>query len=97
MVKAERQCDNKKNIFLLYKNKMFGLCLPSTIYLVVSGILLLISAIGGIGLMSFFVSLVIILLWTWIINLTCTYAFKWVAWILLAIPLILYIYAAVKR
>jgi len=68
------------------------LCPPSLIYLVIS----LISLVGSmrfhnVNLLSMLASFLFILLWTWLLNFLCYKKQSTLSWILLFLPLVLFI------
>jgi len=68
------------------------LCPPSLIYLVVSLLTLVFSMrFHNMNILSMIASFLFILLWTWILNYLCYRRYEKLAWILLLLPLILFI------
>lgn len=68
------------------------LCPPSLIYLVIS----LIGLVGSlrfhnVGLISMLISFLFIMLWTWLLNFLCFKKQGALAWILLFLPVVLFI------
>ena len=67
------------------------LCPPSLIYLVVSLLALVFSLrFHNMNILSMIASFLFILLWTWILNYLCYRRNETLAWILLLLPLILF-------
>lgn len=72
------------------------LCPPALLYLILSFIVLLINLLlNRASLVGFFIYSVIyvlfVALWTWILNLICNAGYKWISWVLVLLPLILFI------
>ena len=68
------------------------LCPPSLIYLVIS----LIGLVGSmrfhnVNLLSMLASFLFIMLWTWLLNFLCYKKQQTLSWILLLLPLVLFI------
>lgn len=68
------------------------LCPPSLIYLVIS----LIALVGSmrfhnVSMLSMLGSFIFILLWTWLLNFLCYKKYESLSWILLLLPLILFV------
>jgi len=67
------------------------LCPPSLIYLVVSLLSLVFSMrFHNMNILSMIASFLFILLWAWILNYLCYRRYERLAWILLLLPLILF-------
>jgi hypothetical protein len=63
------------------------LCTPALIYLVIAVIGIL-MAIKRTGIMSGAVSLIFVLIWTWLLNFLCKKGYNVVSWFLLFLPFI---------
>jgi hypothetical protein len=63
------------------------LCTPALIYLVIAVIGIL-MAIKRTGILSGAVSLIFVLIWTWLLNFLCKKGYNVVSWILLFLPFI---------
>jgi hypothetical protein len=67
-----------------------SLCLPSLIYLVISLIGLLGSiSYHTIAMPTIIVSLLFIIIWTWLLNYICYIGYEGISWIILFFPIIL--------
>lgn len=67
------------------------LCPPSLIYLVISLLSLVFSMrFHNMNILSMIASFLFILLWTWLLNYLCYRRNETLAWILLLLPLILF-------
>ena len=72
-----------------------SLCLPSKIYLVLSVIGIFVSLlssnmIGGITLFTQIIHLVYVVFWAWVLNLICNAGYKWISWVLVLAPFIVF-------
>ena len=72
-----------------------SLCLPSKVYLVLGLVAVLMSIIspavfGGASLLMHLVHLVYIVFWTWILNLICGAGYKWISWVLVLAPFVVF-------
>lgn len=68
------------------------LCPPSLIYLVVSLLSLVLSMrFHNMSMLSMIASFLFILLWSWLLNYLCYRRNETLAWILLLLPLILFL------
>jgi uncharacterized membrane protein len=63
------------------------LCTPALIYLVIA-IIGIIMAVKRTGIMSGAVSIIFVLIWTWLLNFLCKKGYNVVSWILLFLPFI---------
>lgn len=63
------------------------LCSPAFIYFIIAIIGILMS-IRRTGIVSGFVSLLFVMVWTWFLNFLCKKGYKIVSWILLFLPFI---------
>jgi hypothetical protein len=63
------------------------LCSPAFIYFIIAIIGILMS-IRRTGMVSGFVSLLFVMVWTWFLNFLCKKGYKMVSWILLFLPFI---------
>ena len=68
------------------------LCPPSLIYLVISLLSLVFSMrFHNMNVLSMIASFLFILLWTWLLNYLCYRRHETLSWILLLLPLVLFI------
>lgn len=86
-----------------------NLCDPALLYLVVSGIFLVliitqnllnpypdVYCVGEYFCKSsniyllFIIKAIYILIWTWILNILCSYGLTWVSWLFVLVPFILF-------
>jgi len=68
------------------------LCLPSLIYLIYSFLALIGSHnFFNMSLLSIIASILFILVWTWLLNLLCRKKLEGLSWVLLLLPLVLFI------
>lgn len=63
------------------------LCSPAFIYFIIAIIGILMS-IRRTGIVSGFVSLLFVMVWTWFLNFLCKKGYKMISWILLFLPFI---------
>jgi hypothetical protein len=71
------------------------LCPPALLYLVLSLILLVVMIFQSSASISYLLGhsliyLVFIAFWTWILHLICGAGYKWVSWVLVLLPIIVY-------
>lgn len=66
---------------------LMKLCSPAFIYFIIAIIGILMS-IRRTGIVSGFVSLLFVMVWTWFLNFLCKKGYKIVSWILLFLPFI---------
>jgi len=66
---------------------LMKLCSPAFIYFIIAIIGILMS-IRRTGMVSGFVSLLFVMVWTWFLNFLCKKGYKMVSWILLFLPFI---------
>jgi hypothetical protein len=76
-----------------------SLCLPSKVYFVLSfiGILSTILAPSFFGDVSVFVQLIhfiYVVFWAWVLNLICKAGYKWLSWVLVLAPFLLFFFIA---
>jgi hypothetical protein len=58
-------------------------CAPVIIYLIIGFIFLIVTAFRNFNMIGTVISLLLILLWTWILNYLCTNGYSIIAWLLL--------------
>ena len=58
-------------------------CTPAIIYIIIGFIFLIVTALKSFNMIGTVVSLLLILLWTWILNLLCINGYSIIAWLLL--------------
>ena len=63
-----------------------SLCTPAFIYFVISFIYLIISSLKSFNIMSIIFNIVIIMVWSWILNFLCSNGFTIVSWVILILP-----------
>lgn len=66
---------------------LMKLCSPAFIYFIIAIIGILMS-IRRTGIVSGFVSLLFVMVWTWFLNFLCKKGYKMISWILLFLPFI---------
>lgn len=73
------------------KNTWDGLCGPAQVYLALQVVGIVLSALaGGVsGVGAAVISLIVALVWTWILQKICDAGYRTAAWILVFLPLIL--------
>ena len=75
-------------------NKSFlNICLPSLIYLILGLISIVMMLFNQIKVFLTFIQLLLIVFWTWILNLICKAGYTWVSWMLLLLPFIIILFA----
>jgi hypothetical protein len=85
------------------KKGLLNICLPSLIYLILGLITVIMMVFQKIRAFITLIQLIVIIFWTWILNLICSAGYKWVSWVLLLLPFILvllfflYILLTVKK
>ena len=67
------------------------LCTPSLIYFIISFVYLLIYSLTNFNIMSIIINTVVIILWTLFLNFLCSINLSIVAWLILLLPLFVYI------
>jgi hypothetical protein len=67
----------------IYIMKISSKCTPAIIYIIIGFIFLIVTAFKRFNMISTVVSLLLILLWTWILNYLCTNGYSIIAWLLL--------------
>lgn len=70
-------------------NLLSGICVPAQVYLILSILLLLAGAYYNFSILTLFVKVVFIGIWTWILNLLCKSDYMVLSWILALLPFIL--------
>lgn len=65
-------------------------CTPTTIYLFISIISLIISILSSFNLMSIIIKIIFIMFWSWLLNTLCNNGLTIVSWILIILPFIAY-------
>ena len=63
-----------------------SLCTPAFIYFVISFIYLIISSLKSFNIMSIIFNIVIIMVWSWILNFLCSNGYTIVSWVILILP-----------
>jgi hypothetical protein len=58
-------------------------CAPVIIYLIIGFIFLIVTAFRNFNMIGTVVSLLLILLWSWVLNYLCTIGYSIIAWLLL--------------
>jgi hypothetical protein len=64
---------------------IYSLCNPAFIYLVIAIIFLLITIVKSFNMIGTIITLLFMLLWTWVLNYLCINGYSTIAWILLII------------
>jgi len=72
------------------KNKKLMLCIPAIIYLVFGVISIIMSIVKKQSVLSIFISVIFIALWTFLLNILCSYGYEVISWILLFLPIIMF-------
>ena len=72
------------------------ICPPALLYLVVSLVVVLLYILQtadrfGIIFVNSVIYLLFVALWTWILNIICRAGYKWVSWVLVLLPIVLFI------
>jgi len=63
--------------------KISSKCTPAIIYVILGIIFLIITAFKSLNIIGTFISLLLILLWMWILNWLCINGYSIIAWFLL--------------
>lgn len=71
------------------QNFLSGICVPAQVYLILSVLLLLAGAYYNFSLLTLFVKVIFIGIWTWILNLLCKSDYMVLSWILAVLPFVL--------
>lgn len=66
-----------------------SLCTPAMIYFVISIIYLIINIFTNFNIMSMVIRLLVILVWTWLLNFLCTKGFTVISWLLIIVPFLM--------
>jgi len=66
-----------------------NLCTPAMIYFVIAIIYLIINIFTSFNIMSMVIRLLVILVWTWLLNFLCTKGFTVISWILIIVPFLM--------
>jgi len=75
------------------KMSFASLCMPAKVYLVLSAISLVIGLVSQFHIIAILTKLFFILLWTWVLNWLCSKGLKTLSWILVLLPIILFLVA----
>ena len=73
------------------------LCTPASIYFWLATISLVIVFLGNKQIVSSLISFLLILFWSWCLNMLCSKGYRNVSWVLVATPLIFMAYQAMKN
>jgi hypothetical protein len=63
--------------------KISNKCAPVIIYLIIGFIFLIVTAFRNFNIIGTVISLLLIILWAWILNLLCINGYSIIAWLLL--------------
>ena len=66
-----------------------SLCTPAMIYFVISIIYLIINIFTNFNIMSMVIRLLVILVWTWLLNFLFTKGFTVISWLLIIVPFLM--------
>jgi len=66
-----------------------SLCTPAMIYFVIAIIYLIINIFTSFNIMSMVIRLLVILVWTWLLNFLCTKGFTVISWLLIIVPFLM--------
>ena len=73
-------------------SSLSSLCLPSKIYFVLAVLSIIISLIVSTeNVIMGFLHLLFVVFWTWVLNLICKNGFSIVSWILVLVPILIYL------
>jgi hypothetical protein len=80
-----------------YSATFKSLCLPSKVYFVFAFIAILMSIVapstfGGVSMLMHLVHIVYVIFWTWVLNLICGAGYKWISWVLVLAPFLLFFF-----
>jgi hypothetical protein len=75
------------------KGGLLNICLPSLIYLILGLISLIMMIFHKFKAFFAFIQLLVIIFWTWILNLICSAGYTWVSWVLVLLPFIIILFA----
>jgi len=70
--------------------KISNLCTPSLIYFIISVIFLIISSLKNFNLISTIFNIVIIAIWSLVLNFLCSIGYSSIAWFILILPFIFF-------
>ena len=74
------------------KFNISSFCLPSKIYFVLAVLSIIISLIVSTeNFIMGFLHLLFVIFWTWILNLICKNGFSIISWILVLVPILIYL------
>ena len=71
-------------------NMNMNICAPAILYLAISALSIIYFIFTETYNLLFYVfNILMIALWTWILNVICTAGYKWVSWVLVLFPFII--------
>jgi hypothetical protein len=73
---------------------IFKLCTPALIYLVLSVLLLVVAIFSGMSALTLILKSALVVLWTFLLNWLCSRGLGVLAWIVLALPVLLIVLLA---
>jgi hypothetical protein len=85
------------------KGSFLNICLPSLIYLILGLISTIMMISHSFKVFMALINIVLIIFWTWILNLICKAGYTWVSWVLVLLPFViiliafLYLLSVVKK
>jgi hypothetical protein len=66
--------------------KISSLCTPAFIYFIISFIYLIIHSLTNFNVMSTIISIIVIILWSLLLNFLCSSGFGIIAWLIIILP-----------
>ena len=66
-----------------------NLCTPAMIYFVIAIIYLIFNIFTNFNIMSMVIRLLVILVWSWLLNFLCTKGFTVISWLLIIVPFLM--------
>ena len=66
------------------------LCTPAFIYFVVSFVYLIINSFKNFNIMSIVLNIIIIILWSLLLNFLCSIGYSIISWLIIVLPFFLF-------
>jgi hypothetical protein len=76
---------------MVNSNNKHAICVPAMLYLILSIIALISMAFNNFGTLSLLVKVFFVAIWTWFLNFLCNQGYTTISWILVLLPLIVFI------
>jgi hypothetical protein len=79
----------KNNITIMYNTmNISSLCTPALIYLILSAITILVIFIQQFSVLTIFLKVSFVVVWTWVLNYLCAKGYSGISWIMVLLPYI---------